>query len=130
MAKPIATKQPAFFWQGVLIVLPVVVLAAVGLISLRQDKILADLDARQRAQTIADDLADQIWLQVTTQTNREAIPSFELNRTGQLIFPPPLPFAPTPQPFDVTTLNAEQAALWQAAQRDSLEKPDGVSAIE
>jgi len=47
-----------------------------------------------------------------------------------LIFPPPLPFAPTPQPFDVTTLNAEQAALWQAAQRDSLEKPAGVSAIE
>src|ERR1044071_1381907 len=111
-------QKPSFFWQGVLIVLPVVVLAAVGLISLRQDKILAELEARQRAQTIADDLADQIWSQLTTQTNREEIPSFEVDRAGQLIFPPPLPLVPTPQPFDLAALNAEQSTLWETAQRD------------
>src|SRR5712672_546770 len=114
MAKPITQKKPTFLWQGALIVLPVVVLAAVGLVSLRQDRILAELEAKARAQTIADDLAEQIWSTLTTQTNREELPSFEVDRAGQLIFPPPLPLAPTPQLFDLRTLNTEQSPLWQA----------------
>ena len=52
------SKQPTFFWQGLLIVLPVVVLAAVGLASLRQDKILAQHEATEKAKAIAE----KIWL--------------------------------------------------------------------
>jgi hypothetical protein len=41
MLKPGSNRKPTFFWQAVLIVLPVAVLAEVGLFSLRQDKALA-----------------------------------------------------------------------------------------
>ncbi|MEI9865111.1 MAG: hypothetical protein WDN00_11290 [Limisphaerales bacterium] len=42
-------NKPTFFWQGVLILLPVAVLAVVSLISLRQDERAAEEDARKRA---------------------------------------------------------------------------------
>src|SRR5262245_3813101 len=57
MAKPRSNRKPTFFWQAVLIVLPVAVLAAVGLFSLRQDKALAEQEAREQAQTLAWPLA-------------------------------------------------------------------------
>jgi len=57
MVKPGSNRKPTFFWQAVLIVLPVAVLAAVGLFSLRQDKVLAEQEAREQAQAIAWPLA-------------------------------------------------------------------------
>jgi signal transduction histidine kinase len=50
-------RQPGFFWQGVLILLPVAVLAIVGLISLRQDERAAEEDARKRAAESVQSLA-------------------------------------------------------------------------
>jgi hypothetical protein len=41
--------KSTFFWQAVLILLPVAVLAVIGWASLRQDKILAEHDAREHA---------------------------------------------------------------------------------
>src|SRR5438034_1098606 len=55
--RPRASRKPTFFWQAVLIVLPVAVLAALGLVSLRQDKLLAEQEAREQAQAIAWTLA-------------------------------------------------------------------------
>jgi signal transduction histidine kinase len=46
------TGEPAFFWQGLLIVLPVLLLAGLGLVSLRQDLRLAEQDAQQRGQEL------------------------------------------------------------------------------
>lgn len=43
---------PSFFWQGLLILLPVVVLASLGLVSLRQDRRLVEQDAQERAHEI------------------------------------------------------------------------------
>ena len=43
-------RPSTFLWQGLLIVLPVLVLAAVGLFSLRQDKLLVQHEAAERAQ--------------------------------------------------------------------------------
>jgi signal transduction histidine kinase len=40
---------PTFFWQGLFVLLPVFVLAGLGLYSLRQDRLLAAQEARQRA---------------------------------------------------------------------------------
>ena len=57
-------SRPSFFWQGLLIVLPVVALVAVGVFSLRQDKLLAQQEAAARAQAIADDLAPLIWNEI------------------------------------------------------------------
>ncbi|MEJ0090277.1 MAG: hypothetical protein WDM80_11115 [Limisphaerales bacterium] len=50
-------RKPAFFWQGVLILLPVALLAIVSMISLRQDERTAEQDARNRAAENVQSLA-------------------------------------------------------------------------
>src|SRR5271170_6705116 len=49
-----AARQPGFFWRGVLILLPVALLAGVGIYSLRQDRVLAEIEARERCQGLAE----------------------------------------------------------------------------
>jgi signal transduction histidine kinase len=63
-------RPPRFFWQGSLIVLPVVLLAGLGLVSLRQDRRLAEQDARQRAQEIVQQLSSSLASGVATRLVR------------------------------------------------------------
>lgn len=49
--------SPGFFWHGLLILLPVALLAGVGLLLVREDQRLAEQDARQRADEILQQLA-------------------------------------------------------------------------
>jgi signal transduction histidine kinase len=123
MAGKRTPAKPSFFWQGLLIVLPVVVLVAVGVFSLRQDRLLAQHEATDRAQAIADDLVPLIWNELTTRaTNDRTQLSFTVDADGQLLFPPPYAAVPAPKPLDVTALNPEQARLWlawQSAEADS-----------
>jgi signal transduction histidine kinase len=51
---------PLFFWQSVLILLPVAGLASFGLYSLRQDRLLAEQEARESGQILAQRLAQAI----------------------------------------------------------------------
>src|SRR5438128_407152 len=67
--RPARKRKPTFLWQALLIVLPVAVLAVFGFFSLRQDRLLAQREAAERAQTIADELAPKIWAQLTTVSN-------------------------------------------------------------
>jgi signal transduction histidine kinase len=60
MAKLNPKRKPAFFWQGALILLPMAVLAVVGLFSLRQDRVLAEQEAREFGASIARRLAQAI----------------------------------------------------------------------
>src|ERR1035438_7046250 len=117
MARPVHQRKPTFFWQAALILLPVIVLAVMGWFSLRQDKILADHDAKERAQVIADDLLPRIWDKITSRPSGNLMETdqalLEVDRSGQLIFPPPMPPVPTPEPFDLSALNVEQVRLWQ-----------------
>jgi len=53
-------RRPGFFWQGFLIVLPSALLAAFGLYSLRQDRLLAEQQAAQMAQQLAEGLARSV----------------------------------------------------------------------
>lgn len=48
---------PAFFWQAVFILLPVVLLAGFGLYSLRQDRLLAEQEAREAGELLAQRMA-------------------------------------------------------------------------
>ena len=52
-------RKPTFLWQAALILLPVVVLAVLGFLSLRQDRLLAEQEAREQAQAIAGPLAQE-----------------------------------------------------------------------
>src|SRR5438034_7040644 len=122
-ANRIASRQqrlPAFFWQGILIVAPVMVLAGLGLFSLRQDKILAQHEATERAQAIADELARNIWSELT-EVRDPNLPSFKMGQDRKLLLPASYPPVPIPQPLDLAELNAAQTRLWetvQAAERE------------
>jgi hypothetical protein len=52
-------RPPRFLGQALLIVLPVVVLTVVGLLSLRQDRLLAEQEARERAGRLAQEAANR-----------------------------------------------------------------------
>src|SRR5258708_35716855 len=62
---------PSFFWQGLLIVLPVGLLAGLGLLSLRQDQRLATEEARQRARDIVEQLSTGLGRRVAQQFEEE-----------------------------------------------------------
>jgi signal transduction histidine kinase len=108
-------RRPTFLWQAILILLPVLILAAVGLFSLRQDKLLAQHEANDRAQTIADDLVQKVWAELV-ETNLSGRLHFTIDSGGRLIFPLPYPAVPSPQPFDLTELAPNQKQLWLVAQ--------------
>jgi signal transduction histidine kinase len=63
-------RRPGFFWQGILILLPVAVLAVVGLISLRQDERAAEADARKRAAENVQSLARAVRSSVKDEFQR------------------------------------------------------------
>src|ERR1044071_1111011 len=113
-----ANRKPNFFWQALLIVLPVIVLAVFGFLSLRQDKLLAVQEAQERAQVIDDELRTQLWTAATNGGMMGGPPApfrFQVDNAGQLIFPPPLGPLPKPAPFRFSELNQDQARLWQQA---------------
>jgi signal transduction histidine kinase len=117
MAVSRTSRKPTFFWQGMLILLPVAVLAAIGWVSLRQDKILAEHDARERAQTIADGFLQIFSAELTaTGSLTNAALSFVVDPAGGLIFPPAWNPLPTPQPLNGSQLDDQQARLWQKVQ--------------
>src|SRR6266496_588227 len=99
-------RQPTFFWQGVLILLPVVVLASAGFLSLRQDKALARHEATEKAQALADDLVDHLWSKLTSRADRKPFNdhAFHFDGHGRLLFPPPAAPLPSPRPLDLAIL--------------------------
>jgi signal transduction histidine kinase len=140
-AKPKTSPKPTFFWQGVLILLPVAVLAAVALYSLNQDRLVVRHEATERAQAIADDLLDTLWQRLASSDRQPERPepsaalityspanpdksdprllsienpSFTVNASGQLLSPAPYSGHPVPQPLDLNLLTADQRRLWQA----------------
>lgn len=65
--RPASQTRPTFLWQGLLILLPVALLSALGLLSLRQDRRLAEQDARQRAREMVRQLASAVAERVGSQ---------------------------------------------------------------
>jgi signal transduction histidine kinase len=114
-------SKPSFLWQAVLILLPVAVLAVIGWASLRQDKLLAQHDAQQRAQVFADQLAPSLWTQLIVSPDNDSSNQvvFQVDESGALIFPAPYDPAPAPAPFPLEQLSPEQARLWAISQNSS-----------
>ena len=132
MARFRQRRKPSFLWQALLILLPVVVLAGVGFLSLRQDKIIAQHEAIERARSIADSLLPRLWSALTNVSNPEAFEhhAFQIDVNGELLFPPPLSPTLSPQPLDPNELSSEEAALWQQAQQAEATDRDIAKAIE
>ena len=114
-----------------LVLLPVAVLAAIGWASLRQDKILAEHDARERAQTIADDFLQKFSAELTATGSRtNAALSFVVDQDVGLIFPPGWNPLPTPQPFNRSQLDSRQTLLWQKVRETISDGTNGDAATE
>jgi len=128
-----ATRQPAprFFWQGLLIVLPVVVLAGAGLFSIRQDRAMAQREAIEKAQAHADQIADILWRELTDPARLSEFTNhtFRIDHEGRLQFPPPAPTVPVPQPLDLSTLNETPRRLWLVAHTDGSDPDQRSKAI-
>lgn len=79
-------SKPTFFWQGVLILLPVAGLACFGLYSLRQDRVLAEQEAHDSGNVLAQRLAQAISTDAAQQLRdyRNASFSLHANRTADL----------------------------------------------
>lgn len=79
-------RRQSFLWQAVLIMLPVGVLAGMGMYSLRQDRLLADQEAKERGAAIAGQLAKGFGDETTRQLRDYREANFELhaNRSADL----------------------------------------------
>jgi signal transduction histidine kinase len=100
-----------------LILLPVGVLAAFGWVSVRQDRILAEHDAAERARAIANALLPKVWNELTVERPAgQARNAFQVDGAGLLIFPPSYSPVPTPHPFTRSSLTLEQRRLWSSLQ--------------
>lgn len=70
MTRTRSHRRPTFFWQGVLIMLPVVVLAVASLASLRLDEQAAEQAARNKAAANVQSLARALRLTVDEELHR------------------------------------------------------------
>jgi TolA-binding protein len=118
------TRKPTFLWQAVLILLPVLLLAVVGFFSLRQDRLLVQHEAAERAQTLAGNLVALVWGELTAKGQGFESRAFKVDSTGQLVFPPASAPVPDPQSFKSAPLNPRQKDLWLAAQQAEAQAAD------
>jgi signal transduction histidine kinase len=79
-------RLPLFFWQAVFILLPVAGLAGFGLYSLRQDRMLAEQEARESGEILAQRLAQAIGTEAAQSLRdyREASFALHANRSADL----------------------------------------------
>ncbi len=132
------TKKPTFFWQGMLIMLPVVVLASVSLALVHRDEQAAEQEARDRAAQSAQALARAVlnsalpeleafgklesgsnsiseWRSKYPALKIEevALPTCVISGNGQVINPAGYDGVPEP-PRWFLDLSANQVQLWRA----------------
>ena len=82
-------RKPSFFWQGVLILAPMLVLAKLGALAIWQDKRMAQHEAELRAQDLAEQAVEKWaadWI-VSPSTNSD---SLRVDFDGKLIAPKPI----------------------------------------
>lgn len=126
---PRRVRPPGFRWQAVLIVLPVVVLTGLGLASLRQDRRLAEQEARDRAGRLAQEVADRAIVPLfevdpRSPTNLALVadvdldrPGFVMDAAGEAVWPRPFAALPAPHAFDLAGLSVAARADWESARQ-------------
>jgi len=110
--------QTAWIAQAALIVLPVAVLSGVALHYLREDKASIEQDAKNRAYSIAPEVARHLADQITTflAETRKKGPLTQVQLVnGQTFGAWDYPRWPAPDPWP-TQLPPSAAQLWQTAQ--------------
>ncbi len=131
MARPGSKPNPTFFWQGLLILLPVGLLAALGFFFVRQDKLIAEHEAVRRAQGIAEDLLPKLHaaLTDTNGATEDLLVRFEVDAEGRLLNPPLRSSTPVPAVIDPAVLTRDQQQLWSTACQTEVANPEPATAI-
>ncbi len=127
----ISQRKPSFLWQGIFILLPVVVLAGAGLYSLREDRKLAQREAREKAQALADEMVRVLWTELTDPVNLAQFTNhtFRVDAEGRLLVPPPEPVLPVPQRLELSGLSEVQQRWWTTV-NDTNRGPDAIAACQ
>jgi signal transduction histidine kinase len=123
-----------FAWRAVLIVLPVLLLALFGGLSLRQDRRLVESEIRERSQAHAEQAAESCLRMLLEQPRLGAqrvdatgLPGeggaaalmFRIAADGRLLSPPDYAEVPEPQLRDTSRLTEQQAALWKRLESEA-----------
>jgi signal transduction histidine kinase len=104
--------QRALAWQAALILLPILLLAALGAYYLRQDRILVRHEAEQHARALAESITTTLWKTLRDPGSRASTNAFQIDAQGTLLLPPPFETVPAPRPLELSQLTPEQASLW------------------
>ncbi len=150
------TRKPAFYWQALLIALPALLLAGLGLLFLRQDRLLAHVDATEQAAKIARELADSrlpaVFKLELGDLNDWRVPPRSrfsptndsllrlaaspapaiaclVNPAGELVYPPPRKILPESLDLSLEDLDDAQRQAWQASQKVLYSGNDPATAI-
>ena len=109
--------QPSFLWQSALIMLPVALLAGIGLVLLRQDRARVDSELRLQAKTYAERFADLLERELLSRSGsvHGTGVTFVVDATGALLDPKPIERVPMPRVPGLATLSQSQKELWQQA---------------
>ncbi|MEP6663037.1 MAG: HAMP domain-containing sensor histidine kinase [Verrucomicrobiota bacterium] len=117
-------SAPRFFWQGILILLPILVLAVFGFAAILRDRSAVEEEARQRADEILRQanagLAQNVAMRLTGRnwvfTGSTGLPFADeirilLDEKGQLLLPRPYENPPKP-PDWLNSLSNSQREVW------------------
>lgn len=109
-------RAPA--WGIWLVLIPLAGLAGFGLFSLRQDRLLVEQEARERAEQLAAGLAERMYASLTApaDTARGDV-AFVIEPNGRLVRPPALAGLAPDDPLQTDELTPAQRQLWIAAER-------------
>ncbi len=117
--------KPGFFWQGVLILAPVLVLATLGAWGLWKEQRLAWREAEVRAQELAEHAAGLVW----DELESTASSFIQFDQSGRLLSPRPYDEVPAPHPLNEEGLDGQQQLrLWNAARDGSAGRDKGEAA--
>ncbi|HEY1173125.1 MAG TPA: ATP-binding protein [Verrucomicrobiae bacterium] len=121
MSEVRVTPGRRFLVHGVLVLLPLVLLTAMAVLWLRQDRLTVLESAREVAKLSSKESVRRIQerlvhLSEPGRSNevKERI-EFTLTEDGRLLSPEPRDRLPVPRPYPITSLNADLRKLWEQA---------------
>ncbi len=117
-------RQAGFYGQALLIALPIMILSAIALYSLRLDRAAIEQDARERAQELAPELAQLMGQNLSRELHDlpDRLPQGLIIK-GQILFPVDYPRLPAPPDWPAQ-LQFGQMKLWRTAGEALFQKRD------
>jgi signal transduction histidine kinase len=128
--------RPGFFWRGALILLPLALLAGLGMYSLRQDRLLVEVEAKDRCQGLAADYARALALELQNPAP-QPFSEITLDAAGNLLAiggsrsRATMMESAFPHPLTEAGLTPEQRGAWAAARAaESAQKTGAVALLQ